>query len=387
MQRRARKNSRSGFTLLEMIVALAIGMIILAAALELYTRALDMSYITQQRAEMQLDVRAAQNMLVKDVSLAGSGLNAGGVALISGTGVTKPIYPYPGLNGGNCSLPLPTRSCLLYPTNAGSNYLYWLIPGNANGAIISAARGATDTITVVYADPIFPFADYTISFNNAQGTSIRFTQLTTNPLPNPNFIKISDPAQGLKAGDVILFTNKDSGGNTQQAIGEVTTTPSGATGPWDVAFAANDNLKFNQNVSGQTGGMPQAADGVAGTTAAQRLYIITYFIDNRTNPVTNVNTPTLYRQVNGQSAVPVAENIVDLKILYEVYDDSGNLTKDVANPTSPNSIHRVVVDMTARTPLRGVLARNARNQMGYSSINLHNSISTRNMSFKDRYPQ
>lgn len=395
MQRRAQKKSDRGFTLLEMMVALAIGMIILAAALELYTRALDMSYITQQRAEMQLDVRAAQNMLVKDVSLAGAGLNPGGVALVSGTGVTKPIYPYPGLNSGNCSLPLPTRSCLLYPVNAGSNYLYWLIPGNANGVTISAARGATDTITVVYADPIFPFNDYTISFNNPQGTSIRFTELPDPPTPPvppykpnvPGFIKISDPAQGLQAGDVILFTNKDSSGNTQQAIGEVTTTPTGVTGPWDVAFAANDPLKFNQNITGQTGGLPQAADGAAGTTSAQRLYIITYFIDNRTNPVTNVNTPTLYRQVNGKTAVPVAENIVDLKILYEVYDDSGNLTKDVANPTSPNSIHRVVVDMTARSPLRGVLARNAKGQLGYTSINLHNSISTRNMSFKDRYPQ
>jgi prepilin-type N-terminal cleavage/methylation domain-containing protein len=395
MQRKAGKNSRSGFTLLEMIVALAIGMIILAAALQLYTKALDMSYITQQRAEMQLDVRAAQNMLVKDVGLAGSGLNPGGIALVSGTGVTSPIYP--GDQSGGCSLPQPVPSCLTFPTTGSpaTNYMYWIIPGNANGTTISAARGATDTITVVYADPIFPFNDYTISFNNAQGNSIKFTELPDPPSPPvapykpnvPGFIKISDPARGLKKGDLILFTNKDSTGNTQQTIGEVTTTPTGVSGPWNVAFAALDPLKFNQQVGGQTGGLPQAADGVAGTTSAMRLYIISYFIANKTNPITNVNTPTLYRQINGQAKVPVAENIVDLKILYEVYDDAGNLTKDVANPTSPNSIHRVVVDMTARTPMRGVLARNAGNQMGYSSINLHNSISTRNMSFKDRYPE
>lgn len=386
MRRRSSRKSIRGFTLIEILVAMGVGLVILAAALELYTRALDISFMTQQRAEMQLDVRAAQNMMVKDIGNAGVGLDPGGVALV--TGATKlPVY---GCDQTKCYLPVVSApSGLTYPVSTGSNYLYWIIPGNAQGATISALRGPTDAITVVYSDTVFPYDDYTISFNNTSGTSIRFTEIPDTPAPGKPtlpFVKISDPVQGLKKGDLVLFTNKDASGNTQNAVGEVTADATGVSGPWDVSFSTPDVLNLNQS-DGTSNGMKQLAAGQAATTTAVRLYQISYYLDQFTNPVTLKKTPVLMRQVNGQTPVPVTENIIDLKILYEVYDDAGNLTKDVASPTSPNMIHRVVVDMTARSALRGIIARTASNPMGYQSINVRNSISTRNMSFKDRYPQ
>lgn len=386
MRHKSSKKSNRGFTLVEVLVAMGVGLVILAAAMELFTNAVDASFMASQRAEMQLDVRAAQNMIIKDISQAGVGLDPGGVALVTGA----PKNPTYGCDQTKCYLPVvATPGGLTYPVNAGSNYIYWLLPGNGKGGVTSVARGATDAITVIYGDTGFPFDDYTITFNNTNGTSIKFTEIPDSPAPGKPtlpFVKISDPVRGLKTGDLLLFTNKDSLGNTQKAVGEVTADATGLTGPWDVAFATPDALNLNQS-TGTSNGMKQASDGLVGTTTAIRLFEITYYIDQITNPVTGQKTPVLMRQLNGQTPVPVAENVVDLKVLYEVYDDAGNLTKDVASPTSPNMIHRVVVDMTARSAVRGIVARTAKNPMGYQGINLRSSISTRNMSFKDRYPQ
>ena len=80
-----RKSSSRGFTLVEMMVSLALGVVVVGCAVEMFSRAMSGTFTVSQQAEMQQDLRAAQNMLVQDISMAGSGgFNTGGVALVSG---------------------------------------------------------------------------------------------------------------------------------------------------------------------------------------------------------------------------------------------------------------------------------------------------------------
>src|ERR1039457_1128016 len=76
----------TGFSLLEMIIAMALGMIVLGAAVQIYIQGVSATWTVTQRAELQQDFRAASNMLTKDLSLAGAGLGNGvAVPLPSGT--------------------------------------------------------------------------------------------------------------------------------------------------------------------------------------------------------------------------------------------------------------------------------------------------------------
>src|SRR5579871_2457975 len=86
-----------GFSLLELLVAMAMALILVAGAARLFNSALTGSFTTTQRAEMQEDVRAAQNLMARDISLAGSGLPNGGVGLPNGG--SNPVY---GCDGTQC---------------------------------------------------------------------------------------------------------------------------------------------------------------------------------------------------------------------------------------------------------------------------------------------
>jgi hypothetical protein len=163
--------------------------------------------------------------------------------------------------------------------------------------------------------------------------------------------------------------------------------PAGGGPTYTVAFGNNSPLGFNQNnaASGNLNTTVIQNNPVnvgvylPATTTATRIWAITYYIDN-TRP-----TPTLMRLVNGRLPIPVAENIADLRFTYNTYDADGNLLNDTGDgglgnvpPIMPSSIRTINVRrLTMRSELRGT--------KGYQAVDLHTSISARNMGFVDRY--
>jgi len=378
--RRAPEKSSRGFSLMELLIALSIGMVVIAAAVQLFSKGVTASWTVTQRAQMQQDARAAQDMLTKDISMAGSGIQ-GGVALASGTG-TNPRY---GCDQASCYVSGATPAGIAFP----NNYLYPIIPGAGMGPTLNAAAGATDILTVTYADTSFLLNCYTVTFNNPPNiTSVNFT--LPNPLPpnctppqvpqNPQ--PVTSASVGLQVGDLVLFTGS-VGGNTLQAVAEVTNTAGGAS-PYTVTFADPDRLGLNQ-MAATAGTLKQMNGGV--NVQAFRIWVITYYIWVAPDPsgAGGPGTPRLMRQVNGLPPVPVADNISNLRLSYDTFDDNGNLltrSRDAGltqvPPVSPNSIRKVTIEnLTFRSPLPGV--------QGYQSLDLHTSVSARNMSFKDRY--
>src|SRR5580658_3410955 len=115
----------SGFSLLEMTIAMALGTIVLGAAVQIYIQGVQATWTTTQRAELQQDFRAASNMLTTDLSLAGAGLNPG--AAIALPSATSPVY--------GCAQTTGTHPCYInggsvaYPAESGTAYLYGLMPG------------------------------------------------------------------------------------------------------------------------------------------------------------------------------------------------------------------------------------------------------------------
>jgi type II secretory pathway pseudopilin PulG len=366
-------NKESGFHLIELMAAMVIGLIILGAATELFKSGTDAAKVVTQRTEMQENARAALDLIAKDVSMAGAGLPPGGLALPNGAGSGIPMFAVnqagtPWLNNnGYLSGTYGNPASL---ANTVSNYMFAIIPGYQNGmekggpSSIAATSQKADAITVAYLDYKFPLNQYNIAFPNNAGNAINLTA----PGPPP-FPQILDPV-GIKLGDLILL----NGSNSANAVGEVTGIKNaGGT----IEFADNDALNINQ--SGAAKNNIKAL--VSSAVTAWRLWVITYFIE-----VPADGLPRLMRQVNGQTPVPVADDIIGLQFTYDLCDPSVAVSPcaNVANPLgvnppfSPNQIRKVNISIMGQS----LTMNDGKNS---KSMALTTSVSTRNLTFKDRY--
>jgi hypothetical protein len=145
---------------------------------------------------------------------------------------------------------------------------------------------------------------------------------------------------------------------------------------YDVEFAAGDALQMNQ---------PTAASGALvnvqnWTGSATRVLVITYYLDNTISP------PRLMRQVSGHMPMPVAENVVFLQFSYDLYDSAtGTVITNRADggasqSLTPNQITKInILHMAMNSTMKGV--------KGYQGLDLQTSVSARNLTFQNNYPQ
>src|SRR4029077_20504568 len=248
-----------GFSLLEMGIAMALGTIVLGAAVHLYSQGVAATWTVTQRAELQEDFRAASNMLTRDLSLAGAGLsNGAAIALPAGT---TPVY--------GCD---QTAKCYIngasaaYPKQGTTPYLYGLIPGWKSGPTLNASQGATDVVTVVYTDSTFYLNCYTATITSS--TVVTFTQPSPLTCVLPTGVtspqNVNDSVVGLAPGDLVLFSFTPNVVSEFRAVnGNVITCASG------------DALNMNSTTAA-SGNLAHAAGPGTGT----RILVITYYIDN-----------------------------------------------------------------------------------------------------------
>ncbi len=361
-----------GFSLVEMLIAIAVGLIVLAATTQLFKNGMDATVLVSQSSEMQQNVRSTLNLIAKDVSMAGSGLPSGGLSLPYGAGATLSFFAVD-----------PTKAWLAndtYPSGvvAGApvtNFMYGVIPGAGNGmelggpATIAATGAGSDAITVIYADYAFPLNQYTATFPaaNPNGDVVTFAPPA---VPPAGFPAIQSPT-GIQVGDLILLNNPKG-----YSVGEVTgIAPNGVN--TDITFADGDPLNINQSGAAK-GNIKYIIPG--GNPTATRIWAVTYFVE--VPAAATGQPPRLMRQVNGQPPQPVADNIIGLQVRYDVCDGTNgpncsNIPSALTAPFSPSQIHKVNIQIMAQTLVSyGNKSR---------STVLSTSVSTRSLSFKDRY--
>ena len=393
-----------GFSLLEMMVSLALGAIVLSAAGQIYIKSVSATWTVAQRAEMQQDFRAASNMLTTDLSLAGAGLGSVGIALPSGT---TPKYGCE--QNGTCHINFSGAAGTgTYPLISGTPYLYGLTIGYNKGPTLNGTQGPTDVITVAYTDPNFYLNCYTpkvtakgvVTFSPPTGTNpsgVPNTWATEACLPNNNVTSpqaVNDSAAGLTAGDLVMMT---LGGTpvVAEVTGTVTSAVSGGITTYLVPFANADPLQMNQTpTNGGLNGAPLGAVGSAsaapcGGAGPCRLLVITYYIDNTTTPA------RLMRQISGHTPMPVVENIAYLKFSYDLFNSttgspavnqpnpgSGDANDTASNTLLPNQITKInILNMAMDSTQKGTQF----GATGYQRMDLQTSVSTRNLTFTNNY--
>jgi prepilin-type N-terminal cleavage/methylation domain-containing protein len=84
-----------GFTLTEMMVAMAVMLIVVGGALTTFQNAMQVNDSASQLADANQNLRAGTNQLIRDLMMAGRIIGAEGVSMPSGAGVRRSGAPPP----------------------------------------------------------------------------------------------------------------------------------------------------------------------------------------------------------------------------------------------------------------------------------------------------
>ncbi|MFZ3333672.1 MAG: prepilin-type N-terminal cleavage/methylation domain-containing protein [Candidatus Acidiferrales bacterium] len=376
----------AGFSLLEMLVAVAILVTIVGACMVALTQGIQATQGVSLMADTQENLRAGLNYMVRDLVQAGESIPQGGI-------------PLPNTAAGVTNINEPSPPTLAYKFPAGSTVLPAITPGPSQGLLTATpdpnkpgntllGPDVTDMITMIYAD------------NSLIDNTIPATPHTLNEFPiflapsggNPGCpggsisanggtvtfditcININTGNTGLHAGDLIMFQN--AGGVALQCI----TNVAGQV----VTFAAGDPFNLNQTLL-PNGTLPNTAAPAGGgnypPTTATRIWMVTYYIDSNTNP----QRPVLMRQVNFNPPIPVAEVIENLNVTYDIVDAVATVPATNAHvivaPDTPAQIRKINLLLAARSETPYGQGKT----MGYFRNNLQTEVSIQSLSFFNEF--
>lgn len=354
MRTRPRRPSAAGFTLVELLVSLAITLMVIGAALTAAQNARKANDLASQMLEMNGSLRVAADLMVRDLIQTGQGLPEGNV-------IEKPN----GSGATEINRPGPAAAGLTFDVDATE--FTAVTPGPGQGPAFTEPRPgggtvtgpATDTISVMYLDNQFSGISCQIAAN---GRVVVVDPASKENGADISGTGVSDP---LMAGDLIVLTGTESGGSAMAMITKVAGQ--------SVHLAADDAMNLNQDAA-EAGTVLQLLGTPAKATDAliSRIRMITYFIDNSQDP------PRLMRQLNYNTARVVAPGIDNLQITYDISDGGTNPT-NVKSPDTPTQIRKVNLYLSARSrrrsPSTGAYLRNS----------LATQVSLRSLAFVDRY--
>lgn len=368
-----KKQSANGFSLMEVLLAMALGLIVVGAGVAMFKSATNVTQTAFSRSDMQQNARGALAIITRDLSQASIGIPQAGITLPSG-GIGNAL--------GACG---PTQCYLtngVYP----NNLLAPVVPFDAQGA------NGTDAITVAYIDNSWPLTNQAITTAAADGSSITVNtglfDKSGNSVPpstQPGYA-YNDPVYGSKIGDAMMIFNQNG-----YAVATVTTV----SGVGVLSLAQGDPLKFNQTAAaaGNVKSLayapcvpapPPGQPLICPSTSAARINVVTYFIQMNPGPDGVLGTaddyPVLMRQLSAQNAIPLTDYASAMNITYDIYNSTTNTYQAALDGTQvPNSseIRRVNITLT----LQSSGTAQTRNE----TYTVSTSIAPRDLSFQNRY--
>ena len=388
-----------GFSLIELLVAMAILLVVVAVATGAIIQAQRVSEAVALEANVQQNLRAGMHFLVRDLTQAGEGIPAAGISIPNTaagvSAVNRPGTPAASIFQDASAPPVTYTS--LPP----------VIPGNGLGSVVTSQNPRTkailaggfntDIITVLYADntlassaggaaaPLLTAAPVTQPAPAAPvcAGAIAPSGLTVT-LDAACFAMPGQPTP-IAVGNLIMFHNING-----TAL-EYVTAIAGQT----ITFAAGDPAGLN--ATGKVNGTVANLAVAATPTTITRVWMVTYYLDVVTNP----SKPQLIRQVNYPNfpvAAPanppqaVGEVIENLAFSYDIVNSQdpagtyglagpGNAPTSIA-PDTPFAFRAVNIYLGGRSeyPWTGT------NPPQFLRNSLSTQVSIRSLSFGVLFP-
>lgn len=393
----------SGFSLIELLVASFVTLVVLAGTAQILQKAIDGENAATQVIDMNGHLRAAMDLIQRDLLQTGQGLPVGRrVGIPNGPGITAITRPGPAPNGACAGVDfmpaVPTLPAVMVGPDLGPPI---------NGL-------CTDTLSIIAADNLF--GKVAVVAIAADGRS---AIIADPPVADadPQGADISDDpdvdSDNLRRGDLLMFEK-----GTVSVLVQVT-----EVNGQEIRFdsGAADFLGLNQ-VDADTGD-----DNITGTlidfretaptdpavptfmpapnntvlisrSTATRIRLVSYFVD------TTAAVPRLMRQIGGAPPNAVAIGVESFRLSYDIADQGANPTgvrmdaddlngngacpDDPATPgeveaCSENQIRKVNVVLS----MRATQVEESRLLMGgnNSQSTLYAQVSLRSLAFVDRY--
>jgi len=369
---------KSGFTLVEIMVAIAVTMIALATAFMLFRDSTRANSNVTQTADMSDNMRAGLNLIVQDLIQTGTGIPTGGISIpntanAAGCNVGAPVNRPPAVL--NLTFQGPNAA------HVGCNVILPAIePGNNLGPAVTSPDGTagprTDVVTVMYADNTLAMVQKAINGPACPAGSISPTGLTITF--DPGCVTLGGAGIPVNPGDLLMIYNS----NNPNGILQTVTAVGGQT----LTFSPGDAFNLNGRTTTETAGtikQLQNADGTYPPTSSTRIWMVTYYLDSITDPV----HPMLMRAVNFNTPQPVAETLENLQFAFNFADGTTPApVNQFSVPTVPaptgdseNQIRAVNVYIGARS------TTSSANPGKYVRTNLSTQVALRSMAYFDAF--
>jgi prepilin-type N-terminal cleavage/methylation domain-containing protein len=358
-----RAKTQAGFSLIEVLVAVAITVFILSITLAAFTEGMRINQAVRQVSEMDANLRAGMNMMIRDLIQTGAGIPTGGVPIPTGGPFVPVRRPGPGGEfdwaGGTTVWPAVGTGPSMGPVLGG-------IP--------------TDLITVLYADNSLPMPATVSDGADApplgdgddldviagDGASVRLDQAT-----------VFSGTAGLRVGDVMMLEN--GLGRTLRVITDIDDANR------TLFFAGGDALNLNQGSpdAGAAGSIIQiqntdgngVPNGTYPPTTLTRIMMVTYYLEDAA-----ANRAQLMRRVGARPAMPMAQVLENMQLTYDLADGTINpASVNLEDTATPNQIRKVNLFMGARSNQRYTDTRE------FFRHELRTQISLRSLAYVDRY--
>ncbi|HET9697142.1 MAG TPA: prepilin-type N-terminal cleavage/methylation domain-containing protein, partial [Terriglobales bacterium] len=156
--------SQQGFGLLELLVSIAIALLVIGAATRVFMQSMQSTAFVMQRNEMQTELRAAANQVIRDLQQAGTGVPIGGIPI-----------PQNGVAGGSNPV-FGADSTLTYlssNTTLTQGRLYKVTPARSASSVGPLRSPTTsDAIVITYADPNLNWSTFSTTTLASDGSTL-----------------------------------------------------------------------------------------------------------------------------------------------------------------------------------------------------------------------
>ncbi len=384
-------HSAAGFSLVELLTAMALSLLMFAMTFVLVQQLDNTADVVGSMSDVNQNLRAAVNMVSRDLSTAGENIPLGGIPLPYGGSATSIKRPY------------PSASTFPAPLSGSALYMPVLIAGNGLGPTQGSGANqiSTDVVSMIGVNQSASFNQTVVSTTSPNQPTFSSTSAT---------ITVSTTAAGyVSPGQLVMLRNANA--SCLLAVSSVNTTTGVIT--FTHGDTTNDLLGVNQfpTVSGTTGAITsgptngtilqlETATVNSGKTTyawpttltAYPISVVTYYVDS-TTPERNLVKLTSMG-TNACAAVSctnvVALGIDVMQVFYSLSPPAtlnGATSDPTENPwptttdttNTPNDIRKVVLNVVGETN-----HKNFANSQWYSK-QIRNAVTIQNLDFYNKY--
>lgn len=359
MASNSRLSSQQGFSIIEMIIAVAVMVIITATVASLMKGSLSIATSTYEMTDAQESLRTAQEFINRDLVSAGDGLRNMSNIPVTKTFVTTYLAANPIVDP---SLPSTVTNLGILTTDndvAANTVVRGLDPNIPTNPLVYVRSSPvlTDRQTILQIDNDFTPIALLAPAISADGSTIT----------------INDADVGRFTVGEIYFITSSVGGTFATVTNVVNNT--GATSTLTFAQGAASGDKFGLNVVGAGGRINTISAGGTLATSLQRMRIIHYYVNA---------DGMLVRRVFGVKGAgfresAIADHVVSVQFAYSLSPDAnGNILQPVtrlSNLDEQIAVRQVEVTVTVETP-HGI--QNGQRPL----LSMTTSTSVRNMQFR-----